>query len=64
MKTALLLLLACALSGCAPANVYEGLKTRETARNPTPDPVPASQLPPYDQYDAERKKLLDSRPNP
>jgi len=56
-----LLLLAAALAGCTAENAYEGLKTREAVTHPLPDSPPRSGPPPYHDYEAERKKLLDGR---
>ena len=52
------------LAGCAGGEriyggAYEGLKTREAVRNPTSEPGAASKLPSYQDYEAERKKLLE-----
>jgi hypothetical protein len=60
-----------AASGCAHRNgvygsVYEGLQTRERLVNPSPEQSP-HEIPrpvPYDQYAAERKKLLDGAAPP
>jgi hypothetical protein len=56
-----LLLLAAALAGCTAENAYEGLKTREAVTHPLPDSPPRSGLPPYHDYEAERKKLLEGK---
>lgn len=53
--------LAGALSSCTSErvheNVYEGLKTRERIVEPIPETNPPEKLPPYSEYEAERKKL-------
>ena len=54
-----LLVLAAALASCTAENAYEGLKTREAVTQPLPDSPPRSGPPPYRDYEAERKKLLD-----
>ena len=54
---ALLLLLAALPAGCSAGNVYEGVRQREAVRNVPPEPAPAPQLPSYQDYEAERKKL-------
>jgi hypothetical protein len=56
-----LLLLAAALAGCTAENAYEGLKTREAVTHPLPDSPPRSGPPPYHDYEAERKKLLEGK---
>jgi hypothetical protein len=56
---AVALLFATVLAGCAAEPVYEGLRNRETLRNAPPDSVPRSGLPSYQDYEAERKKLLE-----
>lgn len=38
-------------------NVYEGLKTRERIVEPIPELNPPEKLPPYPEYETERKKL-------
>jgi hypothetical protein len=54
---ALLLLAAGLFAGCSAGNVYEGVRQREAAKNTPPEPAPASRLPSYQDYEAERKKL-------
>jgi len=54
---AMLLLLAAVLAGCSAGNVYEGVRQREAVKNTPPEPAPASRLPSYQDYEAERKKL-------
>jgi hypothetical protein len=61
---AMLLLLAAVLAGCSAGNVYEGVRQREAIKNVPPEPAPAQQLPSYQDYEAERKKLRDSKSNP
>jgi hypothetical protein len=50
-----------ALSSCSSAQVregvYEGLKSRERIVEPIPEMPPPETLPPYPEYEAERKKL-------
>ena len=53
------------LSGCANServygSIYEGLKTREAIVHPTVDRKPAEKSMSYQEYEAERKKLLES----
>ena len=57
MKTPIALLLAAVLAGCSAGNVYEGVRQREAVKNAPPEPAPAPQLPSYQDYEAERKKL-------
>jgi len=52
-----LLLLAALLAACSAGNVYEGVRQREVVKNAPPEPAPASQLPSYQDYEAERKRL-------
>ena len=54
---ALLLLAAGLLAGCSAGNVYEGVRQRDAVKNVPPEPVPVLQLPSYQDYEAERKKL-------
>jgi len=54
---ALLLLAAGLVAGCSAGNVYEGVRHREAVKNTPPEPAPASRLPSYQDYEAERKKL-------
>jgi hypothetical protein len=54
---AMLLLAASLLAGCSAGNVYEGVRQREAVKNTPPEPAPASRLPSYQDYEAERKKL-------
>jgi hypothetical protein len=57
----LILPLTATPGGCAVAPYYEGARTHEALRNPQPDSTPRPGLPPYHDYEAERKKLLDGR---
>jgi len=57
IELALLLLAASLLAGCSAGNVYEGVRQREAVKNTPPEPAPASRLPSYQDYEAERKKL-------
>ncbi|MHB8921761.1 MAG: hypothetical protein ACYC3N_12165 [Halothiobacillus sp.] len=52
------------LAGCANSeryygNVYEGLKTREAIVHPLAEQKPAEKSMSYQEYEAERKKLLE-----
>ena len=55
------LLLAALLAGCTAGSVYEGVRQREAVKNAPPEPAPASRLPSYQDYEAERKKLQGTR---
>ncbi len=53
------------LAGCANSeryygNVYEGLKTRERIVHPSIEQKPAEKSMSYQEYEAERQKLLES----
>lgn len=53
------------LAGCANSehyygNVYEGLKTRDAIVHPSVDQKPAEKTMSYQEYEAGRKKLLES----
>ncbi|MFA5019033.1 MAG: hypothetical protein WC504_15890 [Methylobacter sp.] len=53
------------LAGCANSeryygNVYEGLKTREAIVHPSVEQKPAEKSMSYQEYEAGRKKLLES----
>lgn len=53
------------LAGCAHTeryygNVYEGLKAREATVHPSVAQKPAEKSMSYQEYEAERKKLLES----
>ena len=61
---ALLLLAAALLAGCSAGNVYEGVRQRDAVKNVPPEPAPAPQLPSHQDYEAERKRLRDSKSNP
>ena len=61
---ALLLLAAVLLAGCNTGNVYEGVRQRDAVKNVPPEPAPAPQLPSHQDYEAERKRLRDSKSNP
>jgi hypothetical protein len=54
---AMLLLAASFLAGCSAGSVYEGVRQREAIKNVPPEPAPVQQLPSYQDYEAERKKL-------
>jgi hypothetical protein len=54
---ALLLLAAGLLAGCSAGSVYEGVRQHEAIKNVPPEPAPVLQLPSYQDYEAERKKL-------
>ena len=56
-RMALLLLAAGLVAGCSAGSVYEGVRQREMVKNVPPEPAPAPQLPSYQDYEAERKKL-------
>jgi hypothetical protein len=56
------------LAGCANSeryysNVYEGLKAREAIVHPSAEPRPAQRSMSYQEYEAERKKLLEGKDN-
>ncbi len=68
MRTAVTIVL-CArlglLAGCANServygNIYEGLKTREATVHPSAEQKPVDKSTSYQEYEAERKKLLES----
>jgi len=61
---AMLLLAASFLAGCSAGSVYEGVRQREAIKNTPPEPAPASRLPSYQDYEAERKKLRDPTSSP
>lgn len=53
------------LAGCANSeryygNIYEGLKTREAIVHPSVEQKPAEKSMSYQEYETERKKLLES----
>jgi hypothetical protein len=53
------------LAGCANSenlygNIYEGLKTRDALVHPPVEQRPAEQSMSYQDYEAERKKLLET----
>ena len=56
----LALLAGCASSERIYGNIYEGLKTRNAIINPSTEQKPAEKSMSYQEYDAERKKLLES----
>lgn len=68
MRTAIAIVLCVhlgLLSGCAISeryygNVYEGLKTRESIVRPSVEQKSADKFMSYQEYEAERKKLLES----
>ena len=54
------------LAGCASServygNIYEGLKTREAIVHPPVEQKPAEKSMSYQEYESERKKLLESK---
>lgn len=54
------------ISGCASSeriygNIYEGLKTRETIIRPPMEQKPIEKSMPYQEYETERKKLMENR---
>jgi len=50
----------CANSERINASIYEGLKTRNTIINPSAERKPGEKSMSYQEYEAERKKLLES----
>ncbi|TCV80114.1 hypothetical protein [Sulfurirhabdus autotrophica] len=56
----ILLLSGCANKETAYANIYEGLKTRNVIMNPVSEQKPSDKSMSYQEYEAERKKLLES----
>lgn len=53
------------LAGCTSServygNIYEGLKTREAIVHPSIEQKPAEKSMSYQEYEAERKKLLEN----
>ena len=54
------LLAGCANSERVYGNLYEGLKTREAIVHPSAEQKPAEKSMSYQEYEAERKKLLES----
>ena len=53
------------LAGCADrervyGNIYEGLKTREAIVHPSLEQKPAGKSMSYEEYEAERRKLLEN----
>ncbi|MEW6312688.1 MAG: hypothetical protein AB1513_01370 [Pseudomonadota bacterium] len=57
------LLAGCAISERYYGNVYEGLKTREAIVHPSVEQKPAEKSMSYQEYESERKKLLESNDN-
>lgn len=53
------LLAGCASSERVYGNIYEGLKTREQIVHPSVEQKPPEKSMSYQEYDAERKKLLE-----
>jgi hypothetical protein len=53
------------LAGCTSesvyGNIFEGLKTRETIVHPSAEQKPAEKSMTYQEYQAERKKLLENK---
>ncbi len=60
LYTCISLLAGCASSERVYGNIYEGLKTRETIVHPSVEPGPPEKSMSYQEYEAERKKLLES----
>ena len=68
MRTVLIIALCTYLSllaGCASneriyGNIYEGLKTREAIVHPSAEQKPLEKSMSYQEYEAERKRLLES----
>lgn len=56
----LALLAGCANSERVYGNIYEGLKTREAIVHPSAEQKPPEKSMSYQEYEAERKKLLES----
>jgi type IV pilus biogenesis protein CpaD/CtpE len=56
----LALLAGCANSERVYGNIYEGLKTREAIVHPSAEQKPAEKSMSYQEYQAERKRLLES----
>jgi len=54
------LLAGCASSEIVYGNIYEGLKTREQIVDPSVEQKPSEKSMSYQEYEAERKKLLES----
>lgn len=54
------LLAGCASSERVYGNIYEGLKTREKIVHPSLEQRPPEKSMSYQEYEAERKKLLES----
>jgi hypothetical protein len=52
-------ILCAMLAACASENLYEGFKTREAMRDPLAQPGGGSVLPSYQDYEAERTRLLE-----
>lgn len=54
------LLAGCANSERVHGNIYEGLRTREAIVHPSAEQKPPEKSMSYQEYEAERKKLLES----
>lgn len=54
------LLAGCANSENVYGNIYEGLRTREAIVHPSLEQKPPEKSTSYQEYEAERKKLLES----
>lgn len=50
----------CANKETAYANIYEGLRTRNAILNPAADQKPGEKPMSYQEYEAERTKLLET----
>jgi hypothetical protein len=68
MRIAVTLVLWCQiglLAGCTSdsvyGNIFQGLKTRETIVHPSAEQIPTEKSMSYQEYEAERKKLLENK---
>lgn len=52
-------ILCAMLAACATENLYEGFKTREAMRDPLGQQARAPALPAFQDYDAERARLVE-----
>lgn len=65
MRASLAIVFCALIAGCADSkpyygNVYEGLKTRDALLHPSVGQKPAAKSMSYQEYEAERKRLLES----
>ena len=60
LKTGICFLFLTMLGGCASEKLYEGLRLREATRDPIQQSA-SSRLSSYQDYEAERKKLLERK---